>query len=118
MSDDLPSWHLSEATHSRTWETRQQGNHDTTRTLHILTDSESTFPAEFDSYQSEWLISGWDKRELSTTEDVWWQGSELRLRVHPAGVLLHDCLKFGSSKLSVQINDRSNGDELHLWMLI
>ena len=72
-----------------------------------------TFTTEFDGNETEQFITRRDKREVGTTEQVRRKRSELGLRVDTIGVHLHQPSQFFRSETTVEIDDRTNANELN-----
>ena len=89
-----------------------------TETPDSSTDSKSAFAAKLNSHQTEGLVARRYECEFGPAEDVRRQLSELWLRIHATWVFLHDGLQFQSSELAIEIDDRTDADELNVRMLL
>jgi hypothetical protein len=85
-----------------------------TETTDTSTNTQSTLTTELNGNLAEGLVTGWDKCELSTGEDERRESSEFRLGEYTTRVDLHHVVKLESGELSVEIDNGTNTDQLHI----
>ena len=100
---------------------RRRGTYPTgheTETTETRTDTEGTLTTELDGDETERLITRRDEGEVGTAEQVRRQSSELRLRVNPVGVELHQPRKLFRGEATVKIDDGTDTYELNRRLLL
>ena len=72
-----------------------------TKAAYSGANTKGSFAAKLNGDQSKGLVTGRHERKLSSFVDVWWDGSEFRLRINSARKHVHHLLELESSEFAI-----------------